>query len=132
MLALSYLFGMILGSVLLILPFATKDGQNTTYINSLFTAASAVSLTGLAPYDTATHWSLFGQLVILFLIQMSGLGFMTLVSTAFLVFRHTMSLSTRNVFMLDSSGGNFKRNKDPFKAHSSGNAHIRKPQAHCF
>lgn len=106
MLALSYLFGMILGSVLLILPFATKDGQNTTYINSLFTAASAVSLTGLAPYDTATHWSLFGQLVILFLIQMSGLGFMTLVSTAFLVFRHTMSLSTRNVFMLDSSGGN--------------------------
>lgn len=104
LLALSYLLGMILGSILLILPFATKDGQETTYINSLFTAASAVSLTGLAPYDTATHWTLFGQLVILFLIQMSGLGFMTLVSAAFLIFKHTMSLGTRNVFMLDSGG----------------------------
>lgn len=104
MLALLYLGGTILGSVLLILPFATQDGQTTTYINSLFTAASAVSLTGLVPYDTATHWTLFGQLVILMLIQMSGLGFMTLVSAAFIIFKHTMSLGTRNVFMLDSGG----------------------------
>ncbi len=104
MLALLYLGGTVLGSILLILPFATKDGQTTTYINSLFTAASAVSLTGLVPYDTATHWTLFGQIVILLLIQTSGLGFMTLVSAAFLIFKHTMSLNTRNVFMLDSGG----------------------------
>ncbi len=104
MLALLYLGGTIIGSILLILPFATKDGQQTTYINSLFTAASAVSMTGLAPYDTATHWTLFGQLVILLLIQMSGFGFMTLVSAAFIIFKHTMSLGTRNVFMLDSRG----------------------------
>lgn len=104
LLALLYLGGTVIGSILLILPFATKDGQETSYINALFTAASAVSMTGLAPYDTATHWTLFGQLVILLLIQMSGLGFMTLVSAAFLIFKHTMSLGTRNVFMLDSRG----------------------------
>ena len=104
MLALLYLIGTVLGSLLLILPFATKDGQNTTYINSLFTAASAVSMTGLSPYDVATHWTPFGQLVILVLVQMSGLGFMTLVSAAFVIFKHTISLGTRNVFMLDSRG----------------------------
>ena len=85
LLALLYLAGTILGSVLLILPFATRSGQTTTYINALFTAASAVCITGLSPYDVALHWSLFGQLVILLLIQFSGLGFMTLVSAAFRV-----------------------------------------------
>ncbi len=104
LLALLYLAGTILGSVLLILPFATRSGQTTTYINALFTAASAVCITGLSPYDIALHWSLFGQLVILLLIQFSGLGFMTLVSAAFLIFKHGMGSSSRNAFMLDSGG----------------------------
>ncbi len=104
LLALLYLAGTILGSVLLILPFATRSGQTTTYINALFTAASAVCITGLTPYDVAMHWSLFGQLVILLLIQFSGLGFMTLVSAAFLIFKHGMGSSSRNAFMLDSRG----------------------------
>ena len=93
LLALLYLGGTLLGSILLILPFATKDGQETTYLNALFTAASAVCITGLTPYDVAVHWTLFGQLVILILIQMSGLGFMTLVSAAFLIFGRSMSMS---------------------------------------
>jgi len=71
-LALAYLAGTIIGSVLLILPFATKSGQSTSYLDALFTAASAVCITGLTPYDIATHWTLFGQLVILILIQASG------------------------------------------------------------
>lgn len=104
LLALIYFAGMVFGSILLILPFATQDGQNTTYINALFTAASAVCITGLSPYDIATHWTLFGQIVILVLVQLSGLGFMTLVSAAFLIFKHGMGLSSRNAFMLDSRG----------------------------
>ena len=104
LLALLYLAGTILGSVLLILPFATRSGQTTAYINALFTAASAVCITGLSPYDVALHWSLFGQLVILLLIQFSGLGFMTLVSAAFLIFKHGMGSSSRNAFILDSRG----------------------------
>ena len=104
LLALIYLAGMVLGSILLILPFATKSGQHTTYINALFTAASAVCITGLSPYDIATHWSLFGQIVILILVQTSGLGFMTLVSAAFLIFKRGMDLSSRKAFVLDSRG----------------------------
>lgn len=104
LLALLYLAGTVFGSILLILPFSTKSGQTTTYINALFTSASAVCITGLSPYDVATHWSLFGQLVILFLVQMSGLGFMTLVSAAFLILKKGMGSSSRNAFMLDSRG----------------------------
>lgn len=103
-LALAYLAGTILGSIFLILPAATKEGEQTSYIGALFTAASAVCITGLSPYDVATHWSLFGQLVILFLVQASGLGFMTLVSAAFLIFKHGMGFNSRNAFMLDSRG----------------------------
>ena len=104
MLALAYLLGTLLGSILLILPFATKSGQSTSYLNALFTSASAVCITGLSPYDINTHWTLFGQLVILFLIQASGLGFMTIVSAAFLIFKRNMSTGSKNAFILDSRG----------------------------
>lgn len=104
-LAIAYLLGTLLGSALLSLPFATKSGEEpTSYVNALFTSASAVSMTGLAPYDTATHWTLFGQLVILFLMQMSGLGFMTLVSAMFLIFKRGLGFGSKNAFVLDSRG----------------------------
>ena len=101
---MAYLLGTLLGSILLILPFATKSGQSTSYLNALFTSASAVCITGLSPYDINTHWTLFGQLVILFLIQASGLGFMTIVSAAFLIFKRNMSTGSKNAFILDSRG----------------------------
>ena len=104
-LALGYLITMVLGSVLLILPFATKAGQSTSYIDALFTSASATFITGLAPYDTYEHWTLFGQLVILFLIQLGGLGFMTVVSIIFVMFGHGMGLHERRVMMMDAGGG---------------------------
>ena len=104
-LALGYLVTMVLGSVLLILPFATKPGQSTSYIDALFTAASATFITGLAPYDTATHWTLFGQLVMLFLVQLGGLGFMTIVSVIFVMFKQGMGLHERRVMMMDAGGG---------------------------
>ena len=103
-LALAYLIVTLLGSVLLILPCATRSGQQTSYLGALFTAASAVCITGLSPYDINTHWTLFGQLVILFLIQASGLGFMTIVSAAFLIFKRNMSTGSKNAFILDSRG----------------------------
>lgn len=101
---MAYLLGTLLGSILLILPFATKSGQSTSYLNALFTSVSAVCITGLSPYDVNTHWTLFGQLVILFLIQASGLGFMTIVSAAFLIFKRNMSTGSKNAFILDSRG----------------------------
>jgi trk system potassium uptake protein TrkH len=73
-----------LGSVLLALPVATAAGQHTTALDALFTATSAVSTTGLALFDTTTHWSPFGQVVILALMQLGGFAFMT-GSTLFLL-----------------------------------------------
>lgn len=67
----------ILGSLLLYLPAASRDGQSVPYINALFTATSATCVTGLTIYDSWTQFSFFGQVVILFLIQVGGLGFMT-------------------------------------------------------
>lgn len=105
-LALGYLGSMLLGSILLILPAATAEGQSTTYIDALFTASSATFVTGLVPVDTGTHWSLFGQIVILFLIQLGGLGFMTIVSSIFILFKHSIGLYERKVLQLDAGGSN--------------------------
>ncbi len=67
----------VVGGVLLSLPVAAADGRPTPFIDALFTATSATAVTGLVVVDTATHWSLFGQLVILTLIQVGGFGYMT-------------------------------------------------------
>ncbi len=66
------------GAVLLTLPAAVKPGGEINFLTSLFTATSAVCVTGLVVVDTGTHWTLFGQIVILALIQVGGLGFMTM------------------------------------------------------
>jgi trk system potassium uptake protein TrkH len=65
------------GTVLLMIPAATADGQSTSALVALFTATSAVCVTGLAVVDTANHWSPFGHAVILGLVQVGGFGFMT-------------------------------------------------------
>ena len=65
-----------IGTILLLLPFSSNNGQFTSFINSLFTSTSAVCVTGLVVVDTLDHWNLFGQIVIAVLIQFGGLGFM--------------------------------------------------------
>lgn len=99
-LALGYLVVIVAGSLLLMLPFATRDGQSTSYVNALFTATSATCVTGLVPYDTNIHWTLFGQIVILFLIQTGGLGFMTFVSLVFSAIGRNLGLYERKALML--------------------------------
>lgn len=69
---LGFLSVIILGSILLMLPVATRDGKGAVCSDALFTATSAVCVTGLVIHDTATYWSMFGQSVILFLIQIGG------------------------------------------------------------
>ena len=74
---LGFLFIIGLGSLLLMLPFATKSGKSPAFSDALFTATSAVCVTGLVVFDTATYWSAFGQMVILLLIQIGGMGIVT-------------------------------------------------------
>ncbi|GAB3107961.1 potassium transporter TrkG [Janibacter alkaliphilus] len=68
------------GTVLLALPVAAEPGQRTDLITALFTSTSATCVTGLVTVDTATHWSAFGEVVILVLIEIGGLGVMTAAS----------------------------------------------------
>jgi trk system potassium uptake protein len=67
----------IVGTILLSLPIASQDGNSAGLIDAFFTATSAVCVTGLVVRDTATQWTIFGQIVILILIQIGGIGFMT-------------------------------------------------------
>lgn len=107
-LALGYFIIIMLGSILLILPFATADGQKTGYLNALFTATSATCVTGLVPYDTGLHWSTFGQIVILLLIQLGGLGFTTFVSILFLFARGELGVQERRVVMQSYGGQSYR------------------------
>ncbi|MBR5113006.1 MAG: Trk family potassium uptake protein [Clostridia bacterium] len=86
----------LLGSLLLMLPFASSDGTVTPFKDTIFTATSAVCVTGLVVKDTATHWSYFGQAVILILIQIGGLGVVTVVASFSLLAGRKISLLERN------------------------------------
>ena len=76
--ALSFLGGILLGTFLLCLPISSSSGQWWSFIDALFTSTSAVCVTGLVVVDTAVHFSLFGQIVLLVLIQIGGLGFISM------------------------------------------------------
>lgn len=86
-----------LGTILLMLPFATRDGETTTLINAIFTAASSTCVTGLVVYDTYTHWTLFGQITILSMIQIGGLGFMSVATFLSLAMRRKITLKERGI-----------------------------------
>lgn len=87
----------LIGALLLNLPIASKSGESIGFINSLFTSASAVCVTGLVVVNTAKYWSLFGQIVIILLIQMGGLGFMTMATIVALLAGKKISLKERLV-----------------------------------
>lgn len=80
------------GAAALMLPVAAESGESTGLVPSLFTAVSALCVTGLIVVDTPTHWSTFGELVILGLIQIGGIGIMTLASLLGLLVAHKMGL----------------------------------------
>ena len=83
------------GSILLTLPIAAKSGQATPYIDALFTATTSVCVTGLVVETTMTHWSLFGQVVILLLVQIGGLGVVTITTGMFYVLGRRITLGNR-------------------------------------
>lgn len=77
-LVIGFALVILLGAILLNMPFASKSGDSVGFVNALFTAASAVAVTGLVVVDTLTHWTTFGHVVILVLIQIGGLGIITM------------------------------------------------------
>ena len=81
----SFLLTIILGTMLLMLPISTASGESTGVLTALFTATTSVCVTGLVVVDTYAHWSVFGQAVILLLVQIGGLGVVS-VGSMFLIF----------------------------------------------
>ena len=85
----------VVGTIFLLFPFSTAQGNSTDFVTAFFTAVSAVCITGLTVVDTGTHWSGFGQVVILFLIQLGGLGIVSFATLVGLLISGRISLRDR-------------------------------------
>ena len=92
---LGYIVIIFFGAFILMLPVASKSGMHTSFEDALFTSTSATCVTGLIVHDTSTYWSLFGQIVILCLIEIGGIGFMTLAVCAMTFTKKNIGLQSR-------------------------------------
>ena len=100
---LSFVAVILAGTLLLMLPISSRDAVPTPPLSALFTATSATCVTGLIVVDTYNHWSTFGQAVILVMIQIGGLGFMTVLSMASIFLKRRIGLRERRL-LVQSAG----------------------------
>ena len=96
MIILGFAVVILLGSMLLMLPVSSRSGAFSPFLDCLLTSTSAVCVTGLVVYDTAVHWTLFGQTVILILIQIGGMGVITVAAALSLAAGRKISLMQRS------------------------------------
>lgn len=94
-LAIGFIVLILVGAILLSLPISSRNGTYTNFIDSLFVSTSATCVTGLVTVDTGTHWSYFGKIVIMLLIQIGGLGFMSVATLFALLFGRKITLKER-------------------------------------
>jgi len=106
---MSFLVAILVGSFLLSLPVSSADGNGVSYIDALFTAATSVCVTGLVTLPTYSAWSFFGQVVILILIQIGGLGIITVMSMIMIILQRKIGIGDRvllqDAFNLSSLSG---------------------------
>lgn len=106
---LGFLLGALLGSVLLCLPVSLNQGVDIGYVDSLFVSVSAICVTGLSTVNIGQTFSIFGQIVLLLLIQMGGLGVVTFTTSLLLLLRRRITLKDRlliqNAYNLDTLAG---------------------------
>lgn len=95
LIALGFLTAILVGTILLMLPVSSAAGEMTSFTEALFTATTSVCVTGLVVVDTSAHWSLFGQSVILLLIQCGGLGIMSFTTFLMLLIGRNVTLKNR-------------------------------------
>lgn len=109
MILLSFVITIMLGSVLLVLPISSADGASVPYLDALFTATTSTCVTGLVTLPTVSTWSVFGQVVILLLIQIGGLGVITIMSGLMLLLHRKMGIGDRlliqDAFNLNTMAG---------------------------
>ena len=106
---LSFLIAVFIGSLLLSLPISTSDGKSVPYIDALFTATTSICVTGLVTLPTFSTWSVFGQIIILIMIQIGGLGIVAIMSGILISFNRRFGLKDRillqDAFNLSSLSG---------------------------
>ncbi len=106
---LGFLLGALIGSVLLVTPLSLKAGVRLNYTDALFVSVSSICVTGLATINIGATFSLFGQIVLLVLIQMGGLGVVTFTTLVLIVFQKKITLGDRiliqNAYNLDTLSG---------------------------
>lgn len=95
--ALNFMGVILIGAVLLTLPVSSRDGQWTDFVTALFTAVSASCVTGLVLVDTFSHWSIFGQILIIIMIQIGGLGTIAMRILLATFLRRNITLKARNL-----------------------------------
>ena len=96
-LALGFAIVIFIGAILLSLPIASQSGEFTPFVDCIFTSTSAVCVTGLVTLDTGTYWTYFGKTVIMLLIQIGGLGFMSMATLVFFLLGKRITLKERLV-----------------------------------
>ncbi len=104
LIVVSFAVVILIGAVLLTLPIASRSGLPTGFIDSLFTATSATCVTGLVVFDTWTHWNLLGQIIILLLIQVGGLGVITFTTGFSILVRRKIGLRDLQLATENTSG----------------------------
>lgn len=106
---ISFIITILFGSLLLALPISSSNGRSVEYIDALFTATTATCVTGLVTLPTVSTWSLFGQIVILILIQAGGLGIITIMSGIMILLNKKMGIGDRlliqDAFNLNTMSG---------------------------
>lgn len=94
---MGFLSVILIGSIILALPIASRSGEATPYVDALFTATTSVCVTGLVTVNTLEHWSLFGHIIILLLIQFGGLGFVAVMTAMMLILGKKLTLKERMI-----------------------------------
>ena len=94
-LTLGFLAIIFVGALILTLPISHQQGVHISFMDALFTAVSATAITGLTVVNTATTWSLFGQIILLIMIEIGALGFMTFAVLLFAITGQRMDLKAR-------------------------------------
>jgi len=104
--ALGYLVVILAGTSLLMLPISTRAGEKTDFLTALFTATTSTCVTGLVVADTGSHWTSFGHVVILLMIQIGGLGFVTMGVMLAMALKKKITLRTRGLLQESMNGMN--------------------------
>ncbi len=104
--ALGYAIMIVIGTLLLMLPFSAANGETASFTDAFFTATSASCVTGLVRVDTGTYWSFFGQAVIIILIQTGGLGFVTVATLFMMAMKKRIGIRSRELMIESINSSN--------------------------